>query len=150
MHWKWRYDSTDTLLLRRFLSQVRKNPKRNQEEKKEKTKEQLKPFPKELGQKLYEPARCGYFENVSSSESAAVGSEDPKLPSLTECESMFTQTMKVTVHKYNIIQESETSIIPFDFNKAKSCSPTSTSKSPVVHLHQRRIVMRNKIYIIHL
>ena len=28
-------------------------------------------------------------------------------PSLTECESTFTQTMKVTVHKHNIIQESE-------------------------------------------
>ena len=51
-------------------------------------------------------------------------------PSLTECESMFTQTKKVTVHQHNIIQESETSIIPFDFNKAESCSPTSTSKSP--------------------
>ena len=106
--------------------------------------EQLKPFPKEWGQKLlsdavknesmlqklYEAARRHYFENVSSSESAAVDSEDPELPSLTECESMFTQTMKVTVHKHNIIQEGETSIIPFDFNKAESCSPTSTSKSP--------------------
>ena len=43
---------------------------------------------------------------------------------------MFTQTMKVTVHKHNIIQESETSIIPFHFNKVENCSPTSTSKSP--------------------
>ena len=67
--------------------------------------EQLKPFPKQLGQKLlsdavknesmlqklYEPARCRYFENVSSSESAAVGSEDP------ECR--LSQNVKVCLHR---------------------------------------------------
>ena len=68
---------------------------------------------------------CMNHENVSSCESAAVGSQYPELPSLMKCETLLKETtktestMKVTVYKH-IIEESETSIIPLDLNKGAS------------------------------
>ena len=75
-------------------------------------------------QKLYEPARIRYEEKIPSHQSTATATELPQLPSLVKYKSLLNEeietqeTMKITIRRQNIVQESQSPIVPLDFNKA--------------------------------
>ena len=77
-------------------------------------------------QRLYEINRMRYKENISSHQSTATAGELPQLPSLVEYKSLLNEeietqeTMKITIRRQNIVQESENSIVPLDFNKTSA------------------------------
>ena len=85
-------------------------------------------------QRLYQPARMRYEEKISSHESTATASELPQLPSLLESKSLLNEeietqeTMKITIQRQNIAQESQTPILAFDFNKALEKDSVVTSQ----------------------
>ena len=73
--------------------------------------------------KLYEPARIRCQERNLSTDLPDPSATFPPLPSIPECEALlqeakeFEQSVKISEHRQNVVQETEGCIIPLDLNK---------------------------------